>query len=446
MDQNYNYAPAQGYVSQTAPIPGAVPSQPQSPAPRPLPKQRWYTGLGKLIASVIGVLVILIGPAFLYDIPYQLGFDWDEDLVYELIGAIIAIVVCVALGGKQLFTYSNDDRKIAWKAIWWSIAISAVMMVLSIWDTISEGIEIVPDWPINLAYALFLCVGIGFFEEGMCRGALLGGLMAKFGRTKAGVWFAVILSSLAFGAMHIDFSSDIDPSNWLTMAQAALKILQTGMYGFVLAAVAVRTRSIFWPALLHGLDDFLLFVPDVVLLGDTVETEYVSTGDDAMVSVIFYIIICVLYIPLVVKGVKLLLSVEAPDRGAFMGRWEKKRAAELAAVGVEKEGVVLASMADTPMIAYGATQPAAPQGYGAPTQYPAQPTQYAQPAQYAQPTQYPAQPTQYPAQPTQYAQPAQPQPAQPQYPTQYPTQYPQQGIPAEGDIPTSGQTPPPTSW
>ncbi len=110
MDQNYNYAPAQGYVSQTAPIPGAVPSQPQSPAPRPLPKQRWYTGLGKLIASVIGVLVILIGPAFLYDIPYQLGFDWDEDLVYELIGAIVPLLGSVMnLSALSDLNFTGDD-------------------------------------------------------------------------------------------------------------------------------------------------------------------------------------------------------------------------------------------------------------------------------------------------------------------------------------------------
>ena len=441
MDQNYNYSPAQDPVSQTAAIPTTIPSQQPAPMLSPLPKQRWYTGLGKLIAAIIGTGVILIAPAFLYDIPTSMGFDWDEDLVYELIGALIAIVVIVILGGKQLFTYSDDDRKVAWKAIWWSIAISAVMMLLSIWDTVSEGVEIVPDWPINLAYAFFLCVGIGFFEEGMVRGTLLGGLMAKFGRTKAGIWFAVIVSSLVFGAMHIDFSSDLVAGDPLTYAQAALKILQTGMYGFVLAAVTVRTRSIFWPALLHGLDDFLLFVPDVVLLGDTVETEYVSAGDDAMVSVIFYIIICVLYIPLVVKGVKLLLSVEAPDRGAFMGRWEKKRAAQLAAAGVEKEGVVLASMASVPAMAYGAVpqgygaQPAAPQGYAA---APAQP-QYGQPVQQPMQQQYPAQ---YPAAPQQPAQ----QYGQPMR-QQYPAQYPQQGIPSQGDIPTSGQTPPPpTNW
>ena len=503
MDQNYQYQsmPTQTNPGQTAPQPYVTQAAPQQAMPQqylsPLPKQPWYTGMGKLIAAIIGTGVILIAPAFLYDLPYMMGFDWDEDLVYEIIGALVAVVVIVILGGRQLFRYSDDDRKIAWKAVWWSIAISAVMMCMSIWDYISEGTEIVSDWPINLAYAAALCLGIGFFEEGMVRGCLLGGLMAKFGRTKAGIWFAVIVSSLVFGAMHIDFSSDLDSSDMLTYAQAGLKILQTGMYGFVLAAVAVRTRSIIWPALLHGLDDFLLFVPDVVLLGDTVETEYVSTGEDAMYSVIFYIIICVLYIPLVVKGAKLLFEAEAPDRGAMMGRWEKKRAAELVAAGVEKEGVVLASMAGNPVLAYGAPQgygaasPSAPTGYGAapsaPTGYgaPAQPTgqpayqqqyvqpQYAQP-QYAQPRyageQAPAQPAQYqqpqyqqPAQPQyqppaqpQYQPPAQPQyqpPAQPQYgqpqqqyPAQYPSQYPQQGIPQEGDLPTSGQTPPPASW
>ena len=81
MDQNYSYSPAQDPVSQTAAIPTAIPSQQPAPMLSPLPKQRWYTGLGKLIAAIIGTGVILIAPAFLYDIPASMGFDWDEDLV-----------------------------------------------------------------------------------------------------------------------------------------------------------------------------------------------------------------------------------------------------------------------------------------------------------------------------------------------------------------------------
>ena len=185
----------------------------------------------------------------------------------------------------------------------------------------------------------------------------------------------------------------------------ALKVLQTGMYGFALAAVVCKTGEIVSAALLHGLDDWLLFVLTFVV-GDSLVTEYVSSDvDEGWATVIVYVICIALYIPLVVRAAHTLRDIDVPNRGAFFR---------------ERAGVVAAPAA-----------PAAP--VAAPAAAYAAPTQQGYPAQYVQPQQYVQQPQQY-VQPQPYAQ--QPYAQQPPVPQQpavqpvnpIPTQIPDENL------------------
>jgi len=110
---------------------------------------------------------------------------------------------------------------------------------------------------------------------------------------------------------------DLDYSSLSQVLQAIFKILQTGTYGFFLASLTTRTKSIVGPAFIHGLDDFILLFPSVGLMGDPLETEYVSTGDDGFFNVGLYIIVILLYMPLVIQGIRLFMQTKLPEHGPF---------------------------------------------------------------------------------------------------------------------------------
>ena len=45
----------------------------------------------------------------------------------------------------------------------------------------------VSDWPLQLALVIMLCLLVGTFEEGLFRGIVFSGLLARFGETRRGL-------------------------------------------------------------------------------------------------------------------------------------------------------------------------------------------------------------------------------------------------------------------
>ncbi len=90
---------------------------------------------------------------------------------------------------------------------------------------------------------------VGFSEEVMFRGFLLSAL-----RGVMGVWPAVILSSVLFGAVHV--TNGFITGAW---GPAVVQASMAAMSGLAFAALRVRTGSL-WPGIvLHGLWDAGLF-------------------------------------------------------------------------------------------------------------------------------------------------------------------------------------------
>ncbi len=98
-------------------------------------------------------------------------------------------------------------------------------------------------------YYFFMCVFVGFAEEGIYRGLMLQVLLKK------GVWKAVIISSLLFSLSHI--MNALAGWNW---GHVLLQLIYSFAIGFGWAAFALRTKTI-WPLMIiHFLIDFFSFI------------------------------------------------------------------------------------------------------------------------------------------------------------------------------------------
>ncbi|MBQ9005074.1 MAG: CPBP family intramembrane metalloprotease, partial [Atopobiaceae bacterium] len=277
-------------------------------------------------------------------------------------------------------------------------------------------------------------------EEGMFRGLLFGGLLARLGERKNGIWWAVIISSVAFGCAHVTLD-DFDPNNLLTFAQGFLKVVQTGIYAVMLCAVVLKTKNLVGAMLVHAIDDWLLFVVAIGLFGEPLETEYVSAdSEEGLATIIFYLIIIALYLPTFIKALREIKRIQAPQFGPFVT--ETPMAVPAGTMGYLQEPYLQQPYASQP--------PYQDQGVYA-QQYVQDQRAYQQPMQqpYAQ---APQQPMQQPGQPYAPQQPQQqvvyypvPTPAEPLMPTstmdggprfgQVPQQVPQQTyLPQQGVI------------
>lgn len=249
---------------------------------------------------------------YLLDMVLHIG----EETSATVGGAVGTVIGIVVVGGKSLLVASSASLIQALKKGWWLIASSFGLLLFGLVSVvISEGLQVADGWPFRLLTTLVLCGAIGIFEEGMYRGLLLGGLLDVCGRTRRGLFGAAIVSSVLFGMAHIEWW--VLGPDMLLIAQAVLKIVQTGALAFFLAALVIRTGTIWGGALLHALDDFLLMFISIVLSGESLEVGYVSTGPDGLEIVVLYLVMIVLYIPLVVSGVRMLKEAPIPDRGAF---------------------------------------------------------------------------------------------------------------------------------
>ena len=291
------------------------------PMAQPIKPQKQPSGWAKLWGAFgLGVatyaILVAIELVFIFAGGSSIDLSNEQLAACELAGGFCALLFIVALGGKNIARPSLKGMGTAWKAAIWLFAADGLFVVMEIIEVAAgfEQIELAADWPVRVGILALLCFGIGLFEETTMRGLCLNGLLARMGRTRAGVYGAAILSSLFFGLLHFDpFVGFDDP---LLVAQNCMKVLQSGMCGYLLAAILIHTRNIWAVALIHGANDFMLLFISNGLTDATITTDYVQSGTDGVVVLGLYIVLCVLYLPFLFIGRKLIREA-SPWRGDF---------------------------------------------------------------------------------------------------------------------------------
>lgn len=294
---------------------------PEAPSPMaPVPGDRQPPRSGRRPGVTLLLSFLLFVNAFVFQVlGFLVGMLFGDSgelsaTIGSAVGALLGIVV---LGGKALLKPSKESLAMAFKKGWWAVMVSFGLFVFEVVETfVVEKATVVSDWPVRMIWLVMFCAAIGLAEEGMFRGLLLGGILDVKGSDRRGVVAAAMISALLFGVAHVEWWA-IDYVDALQLVQAVLKVLQTGTLGFFLAALVIRGRSIWGAAIIHGLDDFLLMIPSIGLLGQSAEVEYVTAGENALPTIILYTVIILLYLPLVIKGRRLLKDAPAPDHGAF---------------------------------------------------------------------------------------------------------------------------------
>lgn len=284
-------------------------------AVQPAPKQP--SGWGKLWAAFALAFAVL----FVQVIGILFGMLSRSDTAMlasaEVIGGIAAMLFVFALGGKKLATPSLEGMGETWRLVRWIFITDAVIAVIEIAGTVASGeFELASAWFLRILLLMILCIGVGMYEEFTFRGLIFNGLLSRMGTNSKGIFWAVIISSLIFGAMHIDILNTnwADPSQ---LFQALLKIMQTGIFGFVAAVAVLRTGNI-WPiALIHCLNDFMLMLIYNGLMENPISTEYVVSGDEGLAIIAVYLVLIAAYSPALITSIRALKEHTAPDRGQF---------------------------------------------------------------------------------------------------------------------------------
>lgn len=246
-------------------------------------------------------------------------FGWDGMLLRPIIRSIAAIACIILLGGKSWLRFDWRAIRNAWHFVLPLIMINLILAALLSYGYIADallGVPIGMETLIGLIEVTVLCFFVGINEEGMFRGLMFGGLLAGLGKRRNGVLLAAIISSLAFGFIHVVF--DLDFNYPLGVVQGLLKTLETGMFGFILCVTVLENRNCLGAMSVHGFFDWILMISSV-LNGSPITATYVSTDpNQSIAGIIIFSIFAVLYTPKTIAAYKRLKTIEVPQYGPFM--------------------------------------------------------------------------------------------------------------------------------
>ncbi len=187
-----------------------------------------------------------------------------------------------------------------WKQLWlgWPLL---VVTLLNFETLIDGNLRIDTVRPELWLLCALVVLSTGFFEEVLFRGLALRLMLQRWGRTRTGIYAAVIVSNLLFGPAHL-----------LNLIQGRLPLLAcltqvvyALFFGVIFAACVLRNRSI-WPMMLvHAVFDFGGSLHELVPGGWPRGMTEIAAGD-ALVSVL-------VTLPLFLYGLFILRKVQPED-------------------------------------------------------------------------------------------------------------------------------------
>lgn len=172
--------------------------------------------------------------------------------INELITSFMGILILKKLGKLNIL----KDKG---KGFGYGVMLGSIMMLPQMYDAFGQiryvlGQE--PELqPVSVIITIFcLFVTVGFYEELMYRGIILGVIDDYFGhkRSASGVWKTVILSGLFFGIFHLGNLTNVE--NFWPVLKQVIDAVGGGMFW---GAVYMRCRNLYSLMFLHALNDIL---------------------------------------------------------------------------------------------------------------------------------------------------------------------------------------------
>ncbi len=278
------------------------------------------TGTFIVIFSILGIM---------YSLRHNFSLNsLNSNLLIEAFGAIVVLAIIAWITGVDEIKFSTVGFRYTFKVTWFIIVYGLILAGIGFGVKIHQGAHIHHPIIITLECIIFaLCIGL--FEEGLYRGIFLSSLLSKFGGTRKGLVFSLIMGALLFGFIHVYsdlFGFITDPSTFSMEALNHMigKTISTGVFGFVLSIAHIRTHNLWGISLVHGVNDlggfliFYLFDPNQSI--EAIE-GYVTTDSLGSFSIYGFIGETIIMIPLVIYCFRQIKEIQLPQYGMFKEKW-----------------------------------------------------------------------------------------------------------------------------
>ncbi len=181
-------------------------------------------------------------------------------VISEAVLAIMVLIVMLLFKNSYVFTQKKESLKTGlFYGLFYLIGASFFLLLFGV---IEGGFKS----DLTIINLLLGCLLVGICEEFLCRGWLLNEFLERYGDTRKGIWYSIIISGAIFGLMHFgNIFAGQAVSTTITQV-----ITATGT-GIIFGLIYYKTKNIWSVIILHGLWDFSLFLGDAVTVTSTTE-------------------------------------------------------------------------------------------------------------------------------------------------------------------------------
>ena len=175
--------------------------------------------------------------------------DSGQSIFYEVIWFMCLIPVLLLFNNKYILHEKHMSLKNTLKIIWPLITLTTCIGIF--YFGFAGGFK---HFNLDEVIAsIFLYTFVGIFEEFLCRGWLQNEFIERFGNSRKGVFYSILISGIIFGAIHI--------LNYFGGQELGITLVQMTsamIIGFYFGIVYFRTKNIWVTVILHGFWDLAL--------------------------------------------------------------------------------------------------------------------------------------------------------------------------------------------
>lgn len=262
--------------------------------------------LGFAMFIVVVLSLIFIGS------PLQMNFGMVGLLLTELVFLVLAIGGVLLTKGsfKEVFPIKKPTLRqtvgtiVLWMATYLWVLFTTLVIGYFFPDSLSQTATGMNEFMSSIPFAarfLIVAVSPAICEEAIHRGFILHHLK-PLGKK----WLIVLVMGILFGVFHLD----------------PPRLLATGILGAILTYVALETGSMFYPFLIHFVNNALSVLSTKMTEGVEVTEETLEMGMSLSTIGVYMILVCVT--PwLFWLGVKLIHPKKQKVEGQKTGTWKK---------------------------------------------------------------------------------------------------------------------------
>ena len=229
--------------------------------------------------------LIFIAPAEKLFLPF---FDLlSSTLLKELLTKLLFCIIAIFILARLDLIKSIGLTKFATRAMDWLITWpAAIILLIGMLPLIFGSFAVDFARPDVLIIFILMNFFIGLSEELLVRGLILNVLLKKWGSTKNGIYYSVIISSLIFGAAHL--VNLIGKTGFLVATLS--QVIYATFIGIFFAACVLRSRSI-WPAIIiHAAIDFVSQL-QLISVGGGIEAAEKATASTTLMQTFMPVLI-----------------------------------------------------------------------------------------------------------------------------------------------------------